>query len=305
MRRIDHLITLARMRTRSTDYSATRGIQQELFLEWANDAQDHLQSIIASVYSSLFRTEKIISLVGDTESYTIPDRLLGDTRIVSVEYSNESSLLTYSPLVQTIQRDRNTISGVPTQYILRDGAILLNAIPSATQGAIRVNYYRELDDLDISRGTVNGTPANAVIATTGLDITSLPTNITNADYICINDKWGNCMLRNGLVSSWLSPNITLAANVSTYLVGSYTLANLANGFITFGAYSTTHSKLPDICERYIKVWMQKRAMSHGESNSSMEEDGELKTIELDILNQYADETNDIREIPIIDEESYR
>jgi hypothetical protein len=94
VRRIDHLITLARMRTRSTDYSATRGIPQELFLEWANDAQDHLQSIIASVYSSLFRTEAIISLVGSQESYTIPDRLLGDTRLVSVEYSNESSLLT-------------------------------------------------------------------------------------------------------------------------------------------------------------------------------------------------------------------
>jgi hypothetical protein len=194
---------------------------------------------------------------------------------------------------------------VPTQYILRDGAILLNAIPNATQGAIRVNYYRELDDLDISRGTVVGTPTTHHIVTSGMDITSLPTNITNADYVCINDKWGNCMLRNGLVASWSTPDISLAADVSTYLVGSYTLANLAGGFITFGAYSTTHSKLPDICERYIKVWMQKRAMSHGESNSSMEEDGELKTIELDILNQYADETNDIQEIPVIDEETWR
>jgi hypothetical protein len=71
------------------------------------------------------------------------------------------------------------------------------------------------------------------------------------------------MLRNGVVSSYNAGTdvITLAANVSTYLVGTYTLANLADGYLTIGAYTTTHSKLKDVCERYLVAYMNWKALS--------------------------------------------
>lgn len=301
MRSLETLIALARQRVKEVDYSATSGIPQEVFIELANEAQDHLQMAIANVYSNEFITESEISLASNDEDYTVPDRVLGNSRIVGVEYSPTGLAQDYYPIQRGTIKDRSSAPGVPSFYIYRDNEVLLNFIPNATQGKIRVSYYRELDDLDIKRATVNGTPSGAVIATSSADITSSPVNFATPPlYVCISDKFGNVMLRNGVVSSWSSPNLTLAANVSTYLVGNYSLANLANGHITFDRYTTTTSKLPDICERYLRIYMQKRILTINAANTSVEEDMELKTIENEILNSYADESRDVEEIMVLD-----
>lgn len=304
MRSVDTLIALVRQRTKNPNYSATEGIVQEQFVELLNQAQDHLQASIANVYSAEFITSEEINIVGNQESYTPTKRVLAKAKRITVEYSDNGDARNYDLLDPRVQRDRNTDYGVPTGYVWRNGQVLLGPIPSSTQGKIRLTYYEELDDLDIQRGTVNGTPSGTTIVTSGMDITSTPINATNVRYICISDKDGNVMLRNGLVSSWGSPNFTMAANVSTYLVGAYTLANLASGIITFGRYTTNFSKLADHCERYLMVYTQKRIMTIDESSTSMEEDLELKNIETDILNSYSDESMDVKYIPVLDPDIY-
>lgn len=302
MRKIDHLLTLVRQRTKNPDYSSTSGIANEMFLEFYNQAQDRLQAVIANVYSNEFITDTEIAVTGADEDYSISDRVLANSKIVNVEFSPTGLATDYYLLERGNIRDRKTIEGSPSYYIFRDGEILLNYIPSSTQGKIRATYYRELDDLDIERGTVSGTPSGTTVATSNMDITSSPVNATNVIYICITDKFGNVMLRNGIVASWSSPNFTLAANVSTYLVGSYSLANLANGSITFGKYTTTFSKLSDTCERYLQTYVQKRILTLDESNTSLEEDLELKAMEEEISATYTDETRDVELIPILDDE---
>ena len=300
MRRVDHQITLIRQRTKNTDYSATHGIDNQVFIEIINQAQDHLQAGIANVYSNEFILSSEISIVADQEAYTTPDRILAASKIVSVEYSSSGNLEDYVNLSSRPQRDRMTSSGAPCFYFWRSGQVYLSPIPSTSQGKIRVTYYRELDDLDTERGTINGTPATTNLPTTGMDITSQPINATNVRYLCVSDRDGNVMLRNAVVNTWASPNFTLAANVSTYLVNGYSLGDLDKGSVTFGKYTTTLSKLSDHCERYLLVATQKRIMTVDESNSSLEEDAELKQIEQGILNTYADESRDVEWIPIID-----
>lgn len=302
MRKFDHQVILVRQRTKNTDYDANHGIPQQVFVELGNMAQDHLQTLIANVFSQLFITTSEISVVGSQEAYTISDRVLLSGRIIRVEYTPTGDADDYEPLERLNLLDRRPTKGTPSAYFVQNGLVFLNYIPNSSTGKIRVTYVRELDDLDVERGTVNGTPSGAVIATTSMDITSSPINITNSTHICISDKFGNVMLRNGVVSSWLSPNITLAANVATYLVGSYTLANLAGGSITFGTYSTTYSKLPDNCERYLLLYMQKRILTLDESNTSVEEDMELKFIETEIVKSFGDEIRDPMYIPVLDPE---
>lgn len=303
MRSLETLIALARQRVKETDYSSTSGIPQEVFIELANEAQDHLQMSIANVYSNEFIADTTILLSRDDETYVIPDRVLANSRIVDVQYSPTGETRDLAPLRRGTIKDRSGASGAPSYYIHRDGTLLLNYIPSATQGSIRVAYYRELDDLDIKRGTVNGTPSGATISVTSADTTSSPVNFATPPlHICISNKFGDVMLRNGVVSSWSSPTLTLAANVSTYLLTGYALSDLAGGHITFGRYTTTTSKLSDTCERYIRIYMQKRILTINSAATSVEEDVELRTIENEILNAYADESRDVEEILVTDAE---
>lgn len=309
MRKLATLIAIARKRTKNEDYeidtttgATVSGIPDELFCEWANDAQDHLQAAIIAAFPNEFITQQVINIAANTESYAINDNVFINNKLVCVEYSNSGNASDYIVLDQGTIRDRQTYSGSPAFYIRRSGQILLNPIPSTSRGTIRVSYYRELDDLDIKRAQVNGTPATNVITVDSMS-TVEQLRVNAAEYLSVCDIHGTPMLYGAKIStSGALTTITLEANVSTYLLSGFTLANLDNGQVVLHKYGTTHSQLPQNCERYIKTYMQKRALTIGESNTSLEEDAELLKIEEDILESYKDESRDVEFIPVLDEE---
>lgn len=312
MKSVDEIIKKARYRTKNANFlyvpatgAYSSGISTELFLDFLNDAQDRLQSIITQVNSNLFVNYAEISLVGNQADYEVPDRVFGGTNILSVSYNSDNNSEYYTaPLSRGEPRNRAMVKGTPNYYVPYSGKIALGPIPDSSVGRIKVEYYRELDDLDIRRGQLSAAPGAG--ATIVLAAAPVPDQyqIENSDYICISDRFGNVMMRNGVFLSYNSGTrtITLAANVSTYLVSPYTLALLDKGFITCGKYTTTHSKLPDVCERYLKTYVQKRVMTSADDTTSMEEDEELVRIENDILTTYHREDRDVRGIPIIDPE---
>lgn len=308
MRNLNSQIAITRQRTRTPDYSETvgdeHGIPQQVFIEVFNGAQGHLQTAIRNVYSQMFVTVSEVNVVANQEAYTVPYRVFMGGSIIRVRYSENGFSSDYQPLRRGSLLDRTTDTGTPSKYIVQDGQILLNCIPNVSRGKIEVTYIRSLDDLDISRGTVSGTPSGATITVSGGDDTSLPENLGNANYVCISDKLGNVMLRAARVSSFSTATLTLAANVSTYLVAGYALSDLAGGIITLGQHSTTTSKLPHDCERYLLTYAQKRILTIGESNTSVEEDMELKMMETEILKAFNDEVREPAEIPVLDIESF-
>lgn len=310
MRYVGKLVEIVRERTKNLDFKidavtgvTTSGISTNLILEYFNQAQSHLQAILLNVMPNSFIAQKIINCVAEQEEYSIPDHLFADNKIVAVEYSGSNTTLDdFYPLDQGTIRDRRTHKGTPLFYILRSGRILLNPIPQSSAGRVRVSYYRELDGLDIRRGQVSAVTIasgeiTALSVTTGTaDAFELP----DAQYICICDKYGTVKTYNIAITNYnsgtgaftLDGNHTLATG-ETAAVGDY---------VTINQYSTTHSKLPHNCERYLMLYAQKRLLTTDESDTSVEEDAELRTIEADILNTFAEETRDIRFIPIVDEE---
>lgn len=305
MRSLDKQIQVARERTGNIDYSyslttgaISAGLSQDFFKEAANEAQDHLQAAILAVKADLFLEDEITQIVANTESYTLAGRVFGGTKLKSMQYAYDEDVNSYKPLPQRTLAERNTAECTePSFYIPKGNAFLLNPIPNVSQGTVRTSYFRELDDLDIRRGTVSGTPSGAVITLAASPYTY---DLNLAEHICISDKYGNVMLYAGAVSSCVTTTLTLLANVSTYLVSGYTLANLANGYVTIGRYSTTHSKLPDMCERYILTYVQKRAYHKETHEGSLFEDSELMRMQDSILSLYAEKTEDITEVPILD-----
>lgn len=315
MRRIDRIVSSAREQSKNSDYeidattgATVSGISDDVFLEWTDHAQDHLQAVILASYPNEFVESSTISLVGGTDEYTIADRVFVNNKIISVEYSHSGRASDYMPLEQGSFRDRNSDSGYPRFYIRRGKKLIVNPTPSSSSGTLRVHYYRELDDLDIRRGVVNGAPSGTSIVVNGATDAAPSTveelRFAAAEYLCICNALGEPLLYNGQISSYNTGTntFTLAANVSTYLVTGVALADLDNQYVTLKAYSTTHSKLPDNCERYIQTYAQKRALSNDKQNADITEDAELLLMERDILQSFAEDSRDIQGFQIVDEE---
>lgn len=314
MRYIGALVRLVRERGKTFDGTVdsttgivTSGVSNELVLQFFNEAQDALQARIAKVFPNYFYATKIINLVGGQEAYSISDALLNDSKIVQVEYSFDGSLQAYRPLRQRSLYERNSDSFTePLYYILFNNQILLNPIP-ATSGfsSIRVTYYRSLDDLALRSGvvasrTIVGNDLSALaLSTTGDDPTALNLGASEQPYICFNDNFGNVTARNITYSAYdsgtgivtLSPNPFVLQSNETVPVGS---------FATVGQYTTTHSKLPNDCERYLIVFATKRLLNQNSSVDEVAEDAELVAIEDDIISNFAPVSGDVQSIPIID-----
>lgn len=305
MRYVGDLLTECQRDTNNVGSTSTSGVDPEDFLRYFNYAQERIQSLVQQSTPVIFQTEEILSIVALQEAYSVTGPIYMGTRIVNVEYSPTSLTRDYYKIYERGIFARDTYpQNYPVNYSRRGSQILLIPTPSVTQGSIRVTYERELDRLDTRRATISGTPSGAVIVTTGADITSLPTNLTNARYVCVSDADGNILLYNGLVSSWSSPNLTLAANVSTYLTTGYALADLAGKYLTVQKYSTTHSKLANLCERYLQAYCNWKVLGRDaatKAKAKMFED-ELTLIEQDIVRGYQEPDKDDDNIQIVNED---
>lgn len=315
MRRVDLLIDIIRERTRNVNFSrdsstgeVLEGVSNELILEYLNAAQDHLQAIVLATYPNEFIVQKEIPLVGDQEEYTINDHVFLNNKLVCVEIRSSSDARDYYVLDQKSPRERNTTKGFPSFYIRRSGKILLNPIPQSTQGMIRPSYYREVDDLDISRGVItdsastSGNLDSVTVGTGSADSYALG----RAEYISICGPYGEPKFYNIPVESYDSSSGVITVH-SQYVYNisdnSITGSGVTTGdTVTIGKYTTTRSSLPDNCERYLVVYAQKRVLVSDHENNSLEEDAELKTLEADILTSFADESRDVKFIPILDPE---
>jgi len=300
MRSLDALIALARQRTNNTDYGLRSGVPQNLAAQFANDAQDHLQSVIVSEHPQEFTTDIEIPVVSGQETYSISDNVFAGGKLINIWYSPTGQQRDYYRLKPRTMLERQQQEGNdPLFYIRASGLVYLNPIPRNSAGKIKVAYYRELDNLDIVRGRVDSASGSAIVYSS--PPANSPDDLTTAtEYICVSDKFGNVMLRNVVVDNVAGATITSVDALTTYLVGSYVLADTVGGYITIGKYSTTHSKMPEFCERYLLTYLQKRLLNKQSSNNSLVEDDELKSIEADILLSFGQPTEDVYEIPILD-----
>jgi hypothetical protein len=157
---------------------------------------------------------------------------------------------------------------------------VLDPIPDLSQGVIKVTYERALDRLALRSAQVNGAPSGTTIDLThaafGAPSAADEALLVANQYVCIHDYYGTPMLYNGVIASYNAPTdaITLAADVDTYLVNGYTLADLENGYLTIGKYTTTHSKLPNEAEPYFVEWVN-RKLHAVESSTQFDDTDEI------------------------------
>jgi hypothetical protein len=299
---IGDLIKLIRQQTDNQDWAKntttgypTEGITDDLVLAWCNDAQDYLQGKILNTFPDEFVVSNTQSLVANTEEYSISDNLYIGRKFVSVRLSRTGYARDFYSIRQKTLLERDTRNGHPLFYIPRSGKLLLNPIYQGGSTTMEVNYYRELDNLCTRRGLISSkTSTSITLAASSASLTRDDEALGGAEYICISDRFGVVKDYNVISSSYNS-------GTGVITIPSQTLTGVAGDYVTVGRYTTTHSKLNEHCERYIRVYASKRMLGKDSSVDIVTEDDELRGIEAEIIESYSNITEDPVDVPIIDD----
>lgn len=304
MRRLDVLIEQSRRQTDNTDYSTNSGIQTEEFIQYANDAQDRIQSLALGAHpEGVFDKEKIYSVIASQDSYDLPFDIFLGSRVTSIFFSSTGSERDYYILDNRRDRERvHGVVGVPEFYTRKNGKVYLSPAPQSSSAKMKMTYERALPRLDVRRAQVSS------VVLTGSAITSLVL-VTGASLDSVGlskDNYFSVIDRNGVVKMTRIPfdSINTGTGAVTISAG-FTFESgesiAAGDYLCSGKNASTHSGLPDNAERYLISYMNWKILKRDSSNDSIEQSTELKELETDIVSSFAEPDHDVDQIPILDQ----
>lgn len=294
------LIDAVRRQTNTVGTSSTSGIADDEFVGYFNDAQERLQSRISSKYSNIFTKEYEFAPVADQEEYDFPDDAYAVNRVWNLEFSSTGLARDYYNLKKRSFKARTGVTGnYPFEYLLKGNKILVGPIPTSATGMFRLTYEGAVKKLDIARGVID------TFATSGGYYTTITLDsaedtddeaLAAADYVSFVTTLGTGTTQRGpAVSSYNSTTkvITLASN--TFATTDTLVAGMR---VVLGDYSTTHTELPDICQRYLKSYVSWKILRRDSNVSDASpQERELEALEKDIEEMFGANDRDEIEIP--------
>lgn len=304
MKRADLLINEVREDTENSEFTTETGVQDSTILRAFNDAQNRIMSLIQQQKPNLFQKEKVIDAVAGQEVYDLPVDVFATHMLEKVEYSSTGNAQDYYPLDYGYLKERtNTMPGIPAFYIRRSQQLLIQPKPQGA-GKIRATYIRTIPTLDKRRGKVETVVLDGLtntITTLVLDPTALTTDdsqsLLAAEWFCVVDKNGTIKMAGIPLADLNTSTGAVTVDTFNYQAGE----SIAVGdYVVTGKFTTTHSELPDIAERYLLMFAQWRVQKRDSSNDSQEANAEAKEMEADIMSTYSEQTKDVAEIPVLD-----
>lgn len=304
MRNLSVLINQARRATENVEFSDTEGLQNSEFIQYANDAQDEIEAQTSRVNADVFMASSVIQCVAGQEDYSVPSDALLGTKIAQVLWAPSGNATSYMRLQQgRMSEITATYAGTPSYFVRIGRTIKLIPAPQSSTSTIKVYYQQKLPRLELQSGKVgtvsltsNGITSLVLDDTFANDVAAL----TEEGYITIVDSDGTIKMKDIPVSDidentlivTVAPGFTFDAG-ETIAVGDFVLR---------GTRSTTHSQLPDICERFLLSYMQWRILKRDSSNDSAEQEGEMKMHLQSIIDAFSEPDLTVDGIPIINTE---
>lgn len=297
MRRVEQLIMQVRRATENTRIGTQDGISDEEFIQYLNDGQELCSSAIIQVHRTAFSKEKVFAAPG-TESYTLPFDIWAKQRVLSVEYSPDGQVEHYYTLDQARIIERYSRIGNPSQYILFNNKLLLNAYPRT--GSFRITYDPMLPRLDKRRTTVGAITFSATAVTALTLSTSAP--FTASDYSLFDQL--SIVGADGTVKMSGLPftAVNAGTGVVSILNTTFTFATGETGaigdYICLGVNATTTSSLPDQCEKFLLAYAQRRIMDRDSSTDRVTMTEDEQNMLADIVGAFADSAGDMDDIVV-------
>lgn len=306
MKYIGDLITEIRRDTRNEDVPTAGsevGIATDDFLRYANFAQEKCQAIAISAKSTKFRTTKTISLVAGEIEISINDRVYLDEHILNVRFFPSSSDRDWYDLTEVPLDRRDDHPGNPVHYIRKGRNLLLCPVYNSSGARIKATYDRTVDSIDIRRGQITDslTAAGYLVGLT-LDTTSHDADaLARAQYLCINDAFGNVTMYNIPIVGYNSSTGVVAVKDTSFLYQSGETADVGS-YVTVGEYTTTHGKLNQLCERYMAQYMEYKIFRRDSSNDASAARDDMRETLKEIQTGYAETPRDDADIVISNSE---
>lgn len=303
MRRIDLLIGEARRETDNTEFTDETGIQDSEWLRWANSAQTRILSLIHQTHPDVLEEEANQPGVAGQESYDIPDHTFMGTRIKDVWYSRTGETTDFYRLKKGSMKERlYSTNGSPVFYIRQSDKILLQPQPDTT-GIIKVLYQKELPRMDIRRGTISSVTLDG--GTRTITQLVLDTTVSFDDTEIINEATISIVDVNGVIQMEGIPVTDVNSTTGVISIGAGFVYDVGEtigvgNYIVLGAYSSTHSDLPIVCERYVVDFMIWKLEKRDSNSKSPEISEELMAQEADILSSFSESDHDVSGVAILD-----
>lgn len=303
MRKVEQLIIASRRATSNLDYGENAGVQDEEFIQALNDAQEEIQTLLNSLFPTVLVKQVVFSGSANVDSYDIPSDCFMGTRIENLEYSPTGNVQNYYVIKKGAPKERiNGVSGNPSFYIRQGTQLIIQPAPQSG-GTFRLLYQRTIPILDKRRATVG----SVVLDTSARTITSLYLDttvdlddaaLTEQNYITIVDKNGIVKMQGIPVDSINTG--TGQVNVSSGFIYDAGQTIDVGDYAVRGKYSSTHSQLPDLCEKYLLEYCNMRIFVRDSSTDQAEVAALMSKIEDTLKSAFAQPDNDPDRIVIID-----
>lgn len=285
----------------SDEDSQTEAVSRNLILSFLSQADERIQSLMMSNPSNtFFNTTNIITTVAEDKDYALPGDLYAGDLVKLVEYSYSGESKHYVPLRRILRSQVNNTPGQRVCNFLTEGSNLILSPPPLTAGQlVRVTYPKIVDRLDVRRGQVSSTPVND-----GTDYSALTLDddaflsasfFDDHNFLCVSDRNGVVQRYNLEYESYDSATRTFTLS-SGQAISSGTIS--AGDFVTLGKYSTTHSPMPRIVERYriaYAAWKVMRVVSNTDAKAQQEE---VVGLENDIVSKLKDTMVGVVSLPM-------
>lgn len=309
MRRAEHLIKQIRRFTENEQVGVTDGIANIEFVEYLNNAQDSMLIGIYQTNNDLLTEEYQFSGVQGQEAYDLPFDIFTKSHVVDLQWSRTGQLRDLSPLEKVGFKERYIENGVPDRYMLKKGQVLLSKMPESNGQIGLLLYNPRLPKIDIRSGKVGSVSLDVpTLSITSLTLDSgFDVSLTNAlfdqtDFLTVVDRDGNIKMKAipiDLVNTTTGV-VTVAAGFNfeegeTIVAGDY---------VCLGSYTSTHSRLPEICERFLLEYGYKRTFFRDSSDDWNLAQNDLQETKNEIIGVIGLESSDVEYIPILNSEIY-
>ena len=298
MRRAEQLVAHVRRATENERSGTADGISDEEFLEYLNQGQELIQQAIIRVHRTAFAKEAEIEASG-TEYVDLPSDCFGRQRVIAVHYSPTGSREDAYRLEQRRVAERYTIEGFPKGYIPLKSKILVNPYPA--DGAFFVTYDPALPRIDKRRATVASRTVNSGVLSALTLSTSAPfdqDDYSLDDYLCVIDLDGTIKAAGIPFTAVSAGGVVTIQGTTHTLSGGESIAVSDN--VVIGKYSSSHSQLPDICEKFLLSYCERRILQRDQSGARAEMNEDEKSQLQDIVATYIEISGDVEDIPVLE-----
>ena len=303
MRKLETLILASRRATENQEYTDTAGIQDEEFIQYFNDGQEEIHTLINAAFPHVLMKIKEMNVTGGVEAYSIPSDVFMGTRIDNIEFTQSGSPNNYYPLKKGSVKER--LSGIqtdPSFYIRNGSQIFLQPSPQSSGSKIRITYQRTIPRLDIQRATVKSVTLNTgpkTITALVLDDSVLmdTTALLEENFITVLDKNGVVKMRAIPISAISSTGVVTVDPSFVYEDGE----SISIGdSVCRGKYAANFSELPELCEKYLLEYCNTRILIRDSSSDSDALGQLLLKVQGTIQSAFAEPDNDPDYVPVLD-----